>query len=596
MLNKVATNSFLFSHQSQETMFSEHKRVLKTLITAGAHGDGAFANAPEPEASKPVLAGSMAINFLALALPITILQVYDRVLPNAAFTTLNALILGLCAVIVIDLALKHARSFVLSWAGAAYAHKTSTDAMKTILKSSPSAINEMPVAGHLDRISSINSVGDYLSGQSRIVKIDMFFIPLFAAVIFIVGGPLLLVPIALFGVFGYLAFRRTETLRAAVEDRETTDARKNDFIIETLKSMPTVKSLATEPSILRRFERLQLHSSDVVRRTIVLTSTAQTYAAVFASLSTISIVAAGAVLVIHGQLTIGGLACCMLLSSQLLQPLTKILSAWNEIQLAEHHREKVNQIFDDAPPQLEQTNDGAAPIIKSPARVSIRKLSLDDGESKQHFENLNLDIPAGAMVAFRGDDSSGRTSLLRAITGEKEPKKGAVCIGDVVATPQTMPAVRNAVRYVSQKPVIFRGTILENLSLFGKTQTDACLWASTLIGLDKEIVRMPLGYDTRLENTSSLDIPASTAQRICIARAIAMRPAVLIFDESNTSLDLQGEKEFITALQKLNGKMTVLLATHRPSICRLADLVYDVEDGGVRILEEPLAPQQGAAS
>ena len=568
--------------------------LWKRLILSAQSGASGSRFAPEPTPSGFVYAGSAAINLLALALPITILQVYDRVLPNASFSTLNALIFGLSAAIIIDLVLKHARSFMINWTGAAYTHNTSVAAMNSILKSPPTERCGAPVATHLDRLSSINSIGDYISSQARIVKIDIMFIPLFALVILIVGGPLLLIPICLFGIFGYFAFRRTEQLRAVVEEREQTDARKNDFLIEVLKSMPTVKSLAMEPSILRRFERLQLASSDVIRRTIILTSAAQTYAAIFASLSTVSIVGFGAILVINGQLTIGGLACCMLLSSQLIQPLIKALSAWNEIQLVGLHRSKVDEIFEQSPAAGVTAEEPPSKKVQRPANISIRGVTIQHGDAAPLFSDLNLELAAGALIALRGSDGCGRTSLLRSLTGALQPKAGSISIGGVTVTPDNCRTIRSAVRYVSQQPVIFRGTILENLTIFGKTPIPHCLWASKLVGLDDEIIKMPLGYDTRLENASGQDIPASTAQRISIARAIAMRPSVLIFDESNTALDLPGEKAFADALVKLTGKMTIVMATHRPSLIRLATQAYEVGNGSLTPITEP-APTKAVA-
>ncbi len=547
-----------------------------------AFGDAEFCSpyAPEPETLKVVYASSMVINLLALALPLTILQVYDRVLPNASFTTLNALLAGLIAVILIDLILKYARSYVVNWAGASYTHKTSSKAVNVILSTNPSHYHSTPVAQHLSQLSAINGVGDYVSGLSRIVKIDMLFIPVFALVIFIIGGPLLLVPVTLFTVFAFFSIRQMRQLRTIIEDREKVDSYKNDFIIEALTSIPTVKSLSMEPSMMRRFERLQLRASDVVRRMVEFTSATQTSATMFSSLSTVSIVGFGAILVIYGQLTLGGLACCMLLSSQLIQPLTKIVSAWNQIQYTDFHRQEVHKIFENhaeaaaAPPP-------AAIRIPRPAGVEIKNMTIQYGSAKPLFENINVAVGAGEFVAVRGGDGSGRTSLLRAMSGAVIPAKGGVRINGVLLTEENAPAIRQAVRYISQEPAIFRGTILENLTIFGKTPTATCLAASKLIGLDNEIIHMPLGYDTKLENATGGDIPASTAQRIAIARALALQPSVLIFDEANTSLDMPGEKALLVALQKLKRNMTIIMATHRPSLIGLADRAFEIVDGSV---------------
>ena len=547
------------------------------LRTVAGSTDSPSKHAPEPETPRPVFIGSMVINILALALPITILQVYDRVLPNASFSTLNALIIGLIVVVSFDLVLKYARSHLVNWAGASYTHRVSTKALGVILNGSR---DNTPVAEHLDRLAAINGIGNHIGGLSRVIKIDMLFIPVFAGIIFIVGGPLVLIPLLLFTIFGYLSFHRTLKLRQVIKERELTDSRKNDFLIEVFSAIPTVKAIAMEPSMLRRYERLQLHASNVVQQLIVLTNAAQTFGSLFTAMSTISIVGIGAILVIKGGLTMGGLACCMLLSSQLIQPLTKILSAWNEIQLTAHYREKVDNIFEHAPTA---TSSGHVQTtkIETPASISFKDVTIRYGDATPLFQRLHLNIAPGEIIAFRGSDGSGRSSLLRAINGGTLPAAGSVELDGVPVSYENNGAIRSAVRYVAQEPALFRGTILENLTIFGKTPVKNCLWASKLIGLDEIIIRMPMGYDTQLEGAAGQDIPASTSQRICIARALALKPSVIIFDEANTALDLPGEKAFMAALEELRGRMTIILSTHRPSLLRQADRAFEVGDGQV---------------
>ena len=288
----------------------------------------------EPPLGVATYAASTVINLLALSLPLTILQVYDRVLPNAAFDTLTALIIALVIVIGIDALLKYLRATVVNWSAASFTHKLSIRAVATMLRSRPSEFSRTMASEHLERLNAITGLGGHIGGQSRVVAVDVFFIPIFAAVIILVGGLIFSVMLTLFVIFGYLALRRTQALNEAIADREEHEARKNDFVIEVLTAMQTVKASAMEPLMMRRFERLQSSASMITRRIINITGDAHTYTAVYASLSVIAIVGFGAVLVLNGRLSLGALACCMLLSSQLLQPLMRSLSSWNEIQMA----------------------------------------------------------------------------------------------------------------------------------------------------------------------------------------------------------------------------------------------------------------------
>ena len=568
--------------------------MLRNALTAIA--ELTFSNrsddtvASEPPLGVATYAASTVINLLALSLPLTILQVYDRVLPNAAFDTLTALIIALVIVIGIDALLKYLRATVVNWSAASFTHKLSIRAVATMLRSRPSEFSRTMASEHLERLNAITGLGGHIGGQSRVVAVDVFFIPIFAAVIILVGGLIFSVMLTLFVIFGYLALRRTQALNEAIADREEHEARKNDFVIEVLTAMQTVKASAMEPLMMRRFERLQSSASMITRRIINITGDAHTYTAVYASLSVIAIVGFGAVLVLNGRLSLGALACCMLLSSQLLQPLMRSLSSWNEIQMAKHRRRQVAKVFEN-----EEIDDAPSPSgsqNRRPLKAVLENVTVQYGDAPPLFERLNLDIQAGSFVVIKGVDGSGRSSMLRLFMNDTPVAAGRVIIGDEGDAENS----GGAIQYVGQTPTIFRGTILENLTLFGELPAKVAIAASRLIGLDDEIVRMPMGYDTMLKNSGGRDIPAPTAQRLCIARAIAMRPSILILDEANTLLDLAGEQRFIEALKKLRGRITIIATTHRPSLLKLADVAYEIEAGQLKRIDVASVEKRAAAS
>lgn len=555
-------------------------------LAKGDDGDHAL---PPPALGAPVFAASAMINVMALALPITILQVYDRVLPNASFSTLTALIFFLVGVVAVDAALKLARNAVLSWHSTSYGHKLATKALGTMLASRPSQFSRTTASEHLERLNAIGGVGSHIVSQSKTVLIDMLFIPVFALVILLVGGPVLGVVVALFAIFGHIAAKRTESLNAAIAKRESLESRKQDFLIEILRAMQTVKAGAMEPLMMRRFERLQSSASLVTQELIRLNGAAQTYNNAYATLSTVAIVSIGAFLVLNGMLSTGALACCMLLSSQLLQPLMRSLASWHEIQLARQRNSRITAIFEAETRQTEAVTH--YPERLTPLAVSFRDVSVQHIGAEPLFENVSFTIPAGAIAAFRGADGSGRSSLLRTLINDTPFIRGEILVGDQTYTDNDLHAARRQIRYVGQAPAIFRGTILENLTLFGEVPAKVALSASKLLGLDEEIGRMPLGYDTLLKSATINDIPAPVAQRIAIARAIALRPSVLVLDEANVTLDLNGELRLIDALQRLKGKITIIMATHRPALVRLADMVFEVSPGKV----EPMKSENPAS-
>ncbi|WDI30160.1 ABC transporter transmembrane domain-containing protein [Hyphococcus flavus] len=554
-------------------MLETIKEISSSFFGANGENRQAF---PEPPIGAETYAASATVNLLALALPLTVLQVYDRVLPNAAFETLALLIIILCCAVCIDAALKYLRSKVVNWSAASFTHKLSVDAFTSMLSTKPSRFSQTTSSEHLERYNSISGLGNHISAHSRIVIVDILFIPVFSAVILLIGGWIFASVVFLFAIFGYMALKSTRSINDLIAEREQLDSRKQDFIIEILGAIHTVKANAMEPLIMRRFERLQSSASLLTRRMILLNGYSQTYQAAYASLSTISIVAVGAVLAINGRLTLGALACCMLLSSQLLQPLLRSLSSWNETKLAKHRQTRVEALFETCPHQS-KVSEPFFPKRFTPKSVRLKSVTIQRGEALPLFEDLSFDIKAGSFIAIKGVDGSGRSTLLRALRYDAPITKGEIIFGDGSLAKNSEAAVRASVRYVGQTPVIFRGSILDNITLFGETPVHVALSASKFVGLDEEIARMPLGYDTVLKSNVASDLPAPTAQRITLARALAMRPSVLILDEANTLLDFAGEQQFIRALEKLRGKTTIILSSHRPSMLRLADQVYEIK-------------------
>jgi len=488
---------------------------------------------------------------------------------------------------MIDALLKFLRSYVIGWTGAAFTHVASLEAFRRLMNTSSHEFEKTSVSSYLNRLNALSNAGDFLGGQSRVIGIDLPFVPMFGVIMYLVGGSIVLVPIFLFAIFALLAVYRSRKIREVVEERDKHDNRKYDFVIEALSGMHTIKSMAMEPQIMRRFERLQHQVGDLSHRSIVLTGAAQSFGTLYASLSTVALVVYGAHLAIAGSLTIGGLACCMLLSSQIIQPLLRSISMWSEIQTMRYRRQEASRLF-----ELPEAPKAEVPIADLAGRIRTVDLAFQfEGDNKPVLQNINVDIAPGEIIGLKGEDGSGRTTFLRLICGDLKPTGGSILVDGINLGGPLGGRVLPRIGYVDQTPFAFRGTILENLTMFGDTSAQRAREAAELIDLEVEIKRYPTGFDTPLGDGTAHDIPASAAQRINIARTLARDPAVLILDEANTAFDHRGEEAFVNALHTLRGKMTVIIATHRPSLMRLADRCFEVKKGGLHPYD-PSAPRE----
>ncbi len=532
----------------------------------------------EPALPVSIYCSSAIISLLGLSLPLTILHVYDRVLPNQAFNTLTMLVLGLIGITIIDTALRIARGSIMSWHAASFAHRQSMDAMARLMSSNSSTVSSVRTSSIMNQLRSLSELADFHGSSSRLLLIDLACIPLFGVVMVIIAGPLIAVQIfLLIGFFAYIT-TRTKRLRAIIETKEDFEERKYDFILETLQTMQTVKSHAMEPLLMRRFERLQSSSSQELRQNVLASQSIAETGGLFAMLMTTGVVFFGALMVISDNLTIGALAACMLLSSQMMQPIMRSIQSWNMTTQTEHKRAEVTELYD----QLGDQEPSIDHVVRTerhfaPAGIRMENVSVSFQDHPAVFHDVNMDIAPGHFVGLKGADGSGRSLLMKCITGEISPTGGRVLINGEAPKQE-----RATVSYVGQIPQLFHGSILDNLTLFGTYTAQEARWIADISGLSEEINQLPDGFDTQLLGTTSPELSAAFSQLICVARAIVSKPSVLLLDDANSGLDAQTEAVFMQMLKTLSGDITIIMATQRPSILRIADSVYELADKTVR--------------
>ena len=544
-----------------------------------------------PRLPRAIYVSSFFINFLALALPLVILQVYDRILPNQATETLTILVLGLVGVLILDTAMKIARAYMVGWVTARHEYSVSNEAVSRILNTPSAKMESDAPSVHLDRINALDAMREFYGGQSRLLLLDLPFVFVFLGLMGLIGGYIVIVPIVLFLVLGAVSIIRGSVLRQVLETRAQHDDRRYDFIIESLVGVETVKALAMEPQIQRRFERLQKIGASASHDTILLGNEVQIIGVLFSNMAMICVVTVGAFMVIHGQLTMGTLAACTLLSGRTIQPLLKGLGLWTQLQRLSVARERIAKLFEN---RVVDKHAGNA-ISGLDGAVSLTGVSFSYGPDKPLIlKNINLDIAPGEMIGLRGGDGSGKSTLLKLIRGELQPTAGQVRIDHFDPALVERASISDWLAYVPKDASIFRGTILENITMFRSGEAiDNAREAAQMIGLEADIHRLPAGYDMVLSEGITEELPAGLIQRIVIARALARKPKILLFDEGNASLDSRSDALLRQGFEQIMGDTTILLASLRPSMLRMASKVYSVLDG--QLYDVTVEYQQTAA-
>ena len=540
-----------------------------------------------------VLAASIVINLLGLALPLAILQVYDRIVPNAATATLSLLIVGVCCAVVLETVLRIARSHVIAWGGMKLAWRANVEAASRIATAPAELVDAQPAARWIQRLNAVATISEFHISPSPLVLVDLVFAAIFLALLLAGSVWLAAVPLTIFFLCGAVVIRRGRELRSATAGRIGAEARIRDFLIEVMNGIVTVRALGAEQQILRRFERLSQQAAAHTHAVVRLADDAQSLASMISTLTQIATATMGAILATKGEISIGVVACGTLLAGRVIQPLLRLVSAWNEIQGVMVAEEMAKPVF--SLPRRNRLKARMEDLERRPAGLAFDGVwhSYGDGQ-KPVLANANLEVRPGEIIAFTGRDDIGKSTVARLAAGQLTPERGFVLIDGVPAATAAVTG-HGTVAIVENSNAIIRGSVLSNLTLFRDAERlDAAIAAVRLIGLEGDINRLPRGYDTPLGGAASETLPASFLQRIVIARAIAGNPQLLILDEANNGFDHASELALSQGLLALKGRTTVLLITNRPSFAAIADRQYTLDGGMFRQLGQSAMPARVA--
>jgi len=548
-----------------------------------------------PSIEWPVLVAALAVNLLALVLPLVTLQVYDRVLPYDAVDTLHALAGMVVVALLLDGGLKAARAYVAGWAGARFEHRMAQISVDRLLSAPVMDIERVPPGEQLERLAAVDPLREFHANQGPAILVDLPFAVLFLGLLWLIGGAIVLVPLVLLGLFAGLALVVGAALRRAAANRATFDERRFSFLIEIFSGIHTIKALALEPAMTRRYERLLDSSAASAQRGAALGGHAQAVGMLFGQLSTAGTVLVGAWFVTQGQLTTGALAACTMLAGRALQPLMKAMGVWTYFQSIRVARDRLRQM-------LALTAERPADTVamgRLTGHIRLDGVGFAYPGQAPLFDGVDLEIRPGETIAIVGGNGAGKSSLLGLIGGMLKPTAGRVLHDDVDMLGREVGSLRRQIAYLPQQGALFKGSILQNLTLFrGGAAADDAIRLAAALGLDGAVARQPQGFDTKVAHGAQDALPGGVRQRIAVVRALVGAPPVILFDEANVALDSDSDEKLRALLAGYKGRRTMVLVSYRPSILKLADRVLKIEGGRLVAVARPdqMMPAQPPAS
>ncbi|MFY0609939.1 MAG: ATP-binding cassette domain-containing protein [Hyphomicrobiaceae bacterium] len=529
------------------------------------------------EIPTSVVTASLIINVLGLALPIVILQVYDRVLVNGSLGTLFWLLSGLAIVVLAEAALKIMRSHIMFWNAAQTAFRADAHVVAKMLDAPSRLIRDDSASAWVDRLEALDQVNGFKASNSRLALLDVPFIAIYLVTIYLVAGALVGAIIAVVSLLAAYAYYQARALRSVLRERAELDQHRFSFLGETFQHISAVTSSAMEPQLERRFDQLQRSAVRTIFRKNLLSNDLTAATSLVTNVVLVVVVTAGALMVIHDGLSVGTLACVTMLTSRLIQPIVRGIPALLEIETAQLAEQRA-QVLRDLP--TDTTAQRTVRPIES-GQIKMTELTFTyEGSSQAAIDIPDLTFGHGQIIGIKGGQASGKSTLLKLLRGELSPTTGTITIANLdMVGPRRTDVLAN-IRFVGPDPEVFHGTLLENIIMHRPGDAiETGRRAAQLIGLEQNINRLPKGFDTPLGDGSADVLPAGMLQQISIARALAGEPQVLLFDEANSRLDMRADAALRAGLDKVRGRMTCILVSNRPSLLAIADRVFELRNG-----------------
>ncbi len=528
---------------------------------------------------RDVLLAALVINVFALALPLFSMNVYDRVVPNNAIETLWALAIGVMIVICGDFVLRMLRGYFVDLAGSRADVKLSAVIMEKVLGLRMEARPDS-AGSFASNLRAFESVRDFISSATVTAFIDLPFALLFVIVIGWIGWPMVIpfvVGITLLLLYSLTVQRR---MHALAETTYRASAQRNATLVEGLVGMETVKAMGAEAVIQGKWEKSAALVASVGARLRLLAATSSNGALWVQQMVSLSTVIIGVYLISEGELTMGGLIACYLLSSRAMAPIGQVAGLLVQYHSAATAFESLEELMQRPVERPQDKRFLSRPLLRGD--IEFRNVSFAYGEGEMPaLREVSFTIRTGERVGILGRVGSGKTTLEKLILGLYQPTGGAVLV-DGIDLRQLDPAeLRRNIGYVPQDVTLFYGSLRDNIVIgMPEAGDDKVLRAARIAGIADFVDAHPHGYGM-LVGERGESLSGGQRQGVAIARALVADPPILLLDEPSASMDHASEEALKQQLRAHGAGKTLIVITHRTSLLDLVDRIIVIDAGRI---------------
>ena len=525
-----------------------------------------------------VLAVSVVIQLFALITPMFFQVVMDKVLVHRGFSTLDVIATALLVVTLFEVMLGGLRTYIFAHTTSRIDVELGARLFRHLLSLPLAYFEHRRVGDTVARVRELEQIRSFLTGQALTSVLDLAFSFIFLLVMWYYSGWLTLVVLASLPLYAIWSALISPILRARLNDKFARNADNQSFLVESVTAVGTIKAMAVEPQMTRRWDQqlaAYVHSGFRVTR---LATIGQQGVQLIQKLVTVATLWLGARLVIDGQLTVGQLIAFNMLAGQVAAPVIRLAQLWQDFQQVGISVARLGDILN-TPTELPASRL-ALPDIKG--QVDFERVSFryrPDGP--EILRDLSLNIRAGEVLGIVGRSGSGKSTLTKLVQRLYVPERGRVLVdGNDLALAD--PAwLRRQIGVVLQENVLLNRSIRDNIALAEPGMPlERVMQAARLAGAHDFIMELPEGYDT-VVGEQGAGLSGGQRQRVAIARALVANPRILIFDEATSALDYESERAIMQNMQAICRGRTVLIIAHRLSTVRLTNRIIAMDKGQI---------------
>jgi subfamily B ATP-binding cassette protein HlyB/CyaB len=530
-----------------------------------------------------VLVASFFLQLFALVAPLFFQVVIDKVLVHRSLTTLDVLAIGLVAISLFETVLGILRTYLFSHTTNRIDVELGARLFHHLLALPMSYFQARRVGDSVARVRELENIRNFLTSSALTLVVDLFFTSVFLAVMFAYSPLLSFIVLGSFPFYIAVSAGVTPLFRRRLDEKFKRGAENQAFLVESVTGIETLKAMAVEPQMQRRWEEQLAGYVASSFRVLSLGNTASQLVQFVSKVVTAGILYFGAKLVIGGALSVGELVAFNILAGRVSAPVLRLAQLWQDFHQARLSIARLGDILNTTAEPSYAAARAALPAIRG--NISFDHVTFRyrvDGQEILH--DVSFDVPAGQTVGIVGPSGSGKSTVTKLVQRLYVPQSGRVLIDGMDLMMADPAWLRRQIGVVLQENMLFNRSVRDNIALADPAMPmERIIAAARLAGAHDFILELAEGYDTIVGERGST-LSGGQRQRIAIARALVTNPRILIFDEATSALDYESERIIQQNMMEIARGRTVLVIAHRLSTVRTADRIFTLERG--RLVED----------